>query len=206
MLKTIVADCDVMSFVLVHMRLQAEVEIVLRQCDRGLVTLDSVYRREAQSSLRETIDKLVAGGLCERVEHAKARTLDKKQKKLFQQIVHLAEKHHRLTSDNDRGLLFEAQVRGALLFTEDGPLKRLAADRGQATFGAIDFVALLHELGHLDEKRRAHLLAPLSARTGHPVDEATLQRLGAALKLACAESGQATPEAEAPDRNPGEGA
>lgn len=205
MLSTIVADCDVMNFVLVHMRLQGEVEIVLRQCDRRIVTLDSVYRREAQSSLRDVLDKLVDGGLCQRIEHARSRTLDKKQNKLFQQIYKLAEKHHRLTSDNDRGLLFEAQDRGALLFTEDGPLRRLAADRGQATFGAIDFVALLQELGHLAEHRRDPLLAPLAVRTGHGVDATTLRGLGAALKLACVESGQAAPDAGAPEGDAGEG-
>jgi hypothetical protein len=166
-MSAVVADCDVLTFTLVHLSLSAEIQKLLAHCGRSLVTLDRVYRREAQAPLRAALDVFREARSCELVEHPGERKLERRQEKILQQVYRLAEKQYRLTSDNDRGLLAEAQIRDAPLFTEDGPLRALAAGRGQATFDARDLVTLLFELQRIDAVRRDALLGAIETRARH---------------------------------------
>jgi hypothetical protein len=186
-MSVVVADCDVLTFTLVHLSLGAEVQKLLADCERSLVTLDRVYRREAQAPLRAALDTLVAAGSCELVNHPVERRLEKREEKILQRVYRLAEKQYKVTSDNDRGLLAEAELRGAPLFTEDGPLRALAADRGQRTFDARDLVILLFELGRIDATRRDTLLGAIEARVRNArrPDPAAAQGRGSVASELC---------------------
>jgi hypothetical protein len=200
-----VADCDALNFTLVHLSLGAEVRALLMRCGGQLVTLERVYKKEAQQRLREALVPFIEAGLCELSPHPSERRLDKRENKLLQQVYRLAEQRYRVASDNDRGLLVEAARREAPLFTEDGPLRKLAAERDHPTFDALDVVTLLHELGLVDDVRMTALLATVATRMrdalrqrGHAADaagcEAVLRARGSAAARIC---GAAVPLARA---------
>ncbi|MFT3775846.1 MAG: hypothetical protein QM820_61665 [Minicystis sp.] len=195
-MSAFLADCDALNFTLVHLNLHNEVEALLNHCGGLIVTLDRVYRKEAQHGLRGSLDSLIKARLCEIVQHPSERALEKRQLKVLQQIDALARQRFRVTSDNDRGLLVEATLRGAPLFTEDGPLRKLAAERDHPTFDTLDVVALLHELQIVDDARRSDLLTAVAARmrdalrqNGHNADaagcEALLRTRGGVRKRIC---------------------
>lgn len=148
-----------MNFALVHHRLRTEVVALLDGCDWRVVTLDAVYRREAQTALRAELDVLQAKGRCDLVDHPTRRVLEKKRRKLWGQIDDLAQKHYRVASQNDRALLFEATDRGILLVSGDGPLRALADERGQTVLDVLDLVEILHARGIVDAARCDDLLA-----------------------------------------------
>lgn len=176
----VVADCDAMNFALVHHRLREAVLLLLEGCDWRVITLDAIYRREAQASLRTELDALREKGRCELVDLPSRRALEKKQRKLWQQIDQLAQKRFRVVSEHDRALLFEASDRSILLVSGDGPLRKLAAERGQIVLDVLDLIAILHAREIIDGERYAALVAREAERRGESVDTVaeTLTRRG----------------------------
>lgn len=160
----VVADCDAMNFVLVHLGLRASVEALLIGCDWHIATLDAIYRKEAQAALRGEIDALK--GRCELVELPTRRVLEKKQAKRWRQIDELARQRFRVVSENDRALLFEASDRGILLVSGDGPLRRLAQERDHVVLDVLDVIEILHARAIIDDPRRDVLLTREAARLG----------------------------------------
>lgn len=166
----VVADCDAMNFALVHHRLRDDVLRLLVACDWRVITLDAIYRREAQAALRTELEALRAQGRCELVELPSRRELEKKQRKLWQQIDQLAQRRFRVVSENDRALLFEASDRSILLVSGDGPLQRLAIERGQIVLDVLDLIAILYARGIIDAERYHALLAREAERRGDNVE------------------------------------
>jgi len=186
-MSAVVADCDVLNFTLIHLKLGVDVQGLLSQCGRQIISLDRVYRREAQAPLRSALDHLREIGLCELVTHPSERSLAKKHSKILQKVYRLAERYYPLTSENDRGLLVEAECRSAPLFTEDGPLRALAAARKHPTFDALDLVALLYELQCIDTVRRDSLQSGIAARMlpAPRADTNLLRERGSVIERIC---------------------
>jgi hypothetical protein len=146
---------------------------LLEGCDWRVITLDAIYRREAQAALRTELDALRDRGRCELVDLPARRELEKKQRKLWQQIDKQAQKHFCVVSEHDRALLFEASDRSILLVSGDGPLTRLAAERGQVVLDILDLIAILHAREIIDAERYAALVAREADRRQTSVDALT---------------------------------
>lgn len=105
----VVADCDALTVLLVHYQLTAQLKTLLARCGWQVRTLNEVHGREATDKLRQALDGLRASGQCVLVPHPEKQELDKKQRKRWRQIDESAQKRHRVVSQNDRGLFYEAQ-------------------------------------------------------------------------------------------------
>jgi|JI6StandDraft_1071083.scaffolds.fasta_scaffold338646_2 hypothetical protein len=160
----VVADCDAMNFLLIHLGLREPVSAMLVACDWRVVTLDAIYRREAQDALRAQIDALKSVGRCELVDHPTRRQLEKKQSSRWKQIDALATGRFHTVSQNDRALLFEAADRGILLVSSDGPLTRLAQERQQVVLDVLDVIEILRVRNHIDHSQSEAVFAREATR------------------------------------------
>ncbi|MBI5514046.1 MAG: hypothetical protein HY909_09785 [Deltaproteobacteria bacterium] len=183
----VVADCDALTVALVHLALASPVEQLLRRCGRQLRTLEVIYRREAQGSLRECLDQLVRAEVCTLAPGPDEQRLERRQKKRHARIHRLAEQRFRTTSQHDRDLLWLADDAAAVLATHDGPLGRLAREHGTPVVDVLDVLVALFTAELLVGEDLDRALAKEAARCQTAED--ALRRLfearGASPVLVC---------------------
>jgi hypothetical protein len=158
-MSAVAADCDALTFLLVHHKLTSPLQALLGDCGWTIVTLDAIYQREAIDQLRRELDVLIKRNLCTLAPHPEAdSSLAKDERKLWLKIDQFAQKHFARTSKNDRGILFVAEQADIVLVSEDGPLKALAQARDKTTLDVLDVLAILSARGSLSEREFAALL------------------------------------------------
>lgn len=158
-MSAVAADCDALTFLLVHHKLRLQLQALLLGCGWTIKTLDAIYRKEAIPRLRDELDALIKQNLCTLAPNPTDEiSRSKDASKLWQKIDQLANKRFARTSENDRGMLFVAEQADIVLVSEDGPLQALAQARGKTTLDVLDVLAILSARGSLSESEFEALL------------------------------------------------
>ena len=154
---TLLIDCDALTKLIAHCRLDHELLQALLRLGSTLTTLDKVHQRELRSPVREWFDHnvfhIVIGEILPTPFGDSG--LDRPSRKLLKRLERRAKNNK--ASNNDKGLLFHAIQSGSYLISDDKEVHRLANDMNHDAilfgFDVVDALARTTEITPDDRDR-----------------------------------------------------